>query len=385
MSNALKSLEAYYEDYGSRLRVLKKEGKKVMGYVSAVAPLEIISAAGYVPVRIKGSSRESVTKAYAMMETLVCPYLLSAFDENLKGKYDYLDGIVIPHTCDSVSRTYEIWKHNVPLPYYHFLNVPHLDDAPSLQFFKEILRTFIKSLEQAAGVTISRGSLKDAVSSYNAQRRAMRDLYSFLKPDKPLISGVEMMKLMTAVKALPVDESTALVRKVIEEIKERKTDARQKPLRIMVIGDQIDNTDLVEIVENFGAQVVMDDISIGSKLYFADVEETPDPIDGLAEYYLRKISLPTFYRHTGAGYEADLEMRFGYLKNFISGFHVDGTVLLVYRNCDPYGFEVPAVISFIEALGVPVFYLEDDYHSSSLGNARTRIEAFLETLEQKRM
>jgi len=125
-SQGLALVEKYYSDYGCRAKELKKEGKKSMGYISAAAPVEIINAAGFTPVRIKGDPREAVTKAYGRMETLVCPFVLSAFDLTLKGKYDYLDGIVIPHTCDSVSRTYEVWKRNVPLPYYHFLNVPHL-------------------------------------------------------------------------------------------------------------------------------------------------------------------------------------------------------------------------------------------------------------------
>ena len=378
--NGLARAEAYYEDYGGRARALGKEGKKSLGYLSAAVPLEIISAAGFVPVRIKGDPGKAVTKADSRMEGLVCPFLRSAFDLTLEGKYDYLDGIVIPHTCDSVSRTYDVWKHNVPLPYYHFLNVPHLDDAPSIEFFIHILRTFIKSLEQFTGKRISEESLALAVEAYNTNRRAMRALYDLRKPDQPLISGVEMMKLLSAVKALPVDESTALIGRVAEEVKGRKGSSSQKPARVMVVGDQIDDTTLTEIIEKTGAQVVMDDLSVGSKLYFSDMEVTQDPVQGIAEYYLKKVSLPTFYRDSGAGYEEDLELRFGHLKRFVSEFSVDAVILLVYKNCDPYGFEVPATTSYIESLGKPVYYVEDEYSSSSLGRLKTRIEAFLETL-----
>jgi len=56
-------------------------------------------------------------------------------------------------------------------------------------------------------------------------------------------------------------------------------------------------------------------------------------------------------------------------------------VLLVYRNCDPYGLEVPAAMSYIESAGTPVFYVEDDSSASSHARLRTRIEAFLEILE----
>ncbi len=378
--SGLAKVEACYEDYGGRARTLAKEGKRSIGYISAAAPLEIISAAGFLPVRIKGDPGRAVTKADSRMEGLVCPFLRSAFDLTLDGRYDYLDGIVIPHTCDSVSRTYEVWKHNVPLPYYHFLNVPHLDDGPSLEFFVDILRTFIKSLERFTGKKISDGSLTNAVEAYNENRRAMRDLYDLRKQDRPLISGVEMMKLLSAVKALPVDESTALIRQVVEEVKGRTAPAAPNSVRVMLVGDQIDDTALTEIIESAGAHVVMDDLSVGSKLYFADMEATRDPVDGIAEYYLKQVSLPTFYRDTGGSYEENLEARFGHLKRFVSEFDVDAVILLVYKNCDPYGFEVPAVMAYVESLGTPVYYVEDEYSSSSLGRLKTRIEAFLETL-----
>jgi len=377
--NGLARAESYYEDYGGRARALKKEGKRSIGYISVI-PLEIITAAGFIPVRIKGDPGKAVTKADSRMETLVCPFLRSAFDLTLEGRYDYLDGIAIPHTCDSVSRTYDVWKHNIPLPYYHFLNIPHLDDGPSMEFFIDILRTFVKSLEQYTGKEISKENLTNAVEAYNANRRTMRTVYDLRKPDRPLISGVEMIKLLAAVRALPVDESTALAREVVEEVKARKVPTMPKPARVMIVGDQIDDTMLTEIIENTGAQVVMDDILVGSKLYYADMEATRDPIEGIAEYYLKKVSLPTFYRDKGGSYEENLEVRFGHLKRFISEFNVNAVILLVYKNCDPYGFEVPATMSYIESLGTPVFYVEDEYSSSSVGRLKTRIEAFLETL-----
>lgn len=97
----------------------------MLGYLCAYAPLEMITAAGFIPFRIKGNVRESITRADTEMETIVCPLVRSCFDMTLKGSYDFLDGLVIPHTCDSVSQTYDIWKYTLKLPYCYFVNVPH--------------------------------------------------------------------------------------------------------------------------------------------------------------------------------------------------------------------------------------------------------------------
>jgi benzoyl-CoA reductase subunit C len=148
----------------------------------------------------------------------------------------------------------------------------------------------------------------------------------------------------------------------------------------MVVGDQIDDTALIEIIEKAGARLVMDDISIGSKIYWPDIEVTQNPIDGIAERYLRKIKLPTTYRDTGETYQDKLEERFGHIRQFIKDFRVDGAILFIYKYCDPYGFEVPATKTYIESLGTPVLYLEEEYSTSTFGRLKTRIEAFLEMI-----
>lgn len=379
-SQGLALVEKYYSDYGCRAKELKREGKKIMGYLSALGPLEIITAADFIPVRMKGSVNEPITKADTQMETIVCPFVRNVFDSALKGRYDYLDGIVIPHTCDSISRTYDIWSYNLQLPYSHFLNVPHVTDEPSLEFFKAVLGTFIKSLEKFTGNKITSEGLSQAVRAYNQNRETMRQLYELRRVHPPLISGVEMMKVLVAAMSLPVEESTELIYTIIDEVKKRGSTPAEKSARMMIIGDQIDNITLIEIIEKAGARMVMDDISIGSKIYWPDIEITQNPIDGIAERYLKKIKIPTTYRDTGETYQDKLEDRFGHIRQFIKDFRVDGAILFIYKYCDPYGFEVPATKNYIESLGTPVLYLEEEYSTSTLGRLKTRIEAFLEMI-----
>src|SRR5512138_1230202 len=108
--SALATAAKYYSDYGMRARQLKETGAKVFGYLSVLCPLEIITAAGIVPLRLKGTISEAITKGDAYMETIVCPFVRNVFDSALKGKFDFLDGIVLPHQCDSIDRTPDIWR-----------------------------------------------------------------------------------------------------------------------------------------------------------------------------------------------------------------------------------------------------------------------------------
>jgi benzoyl-CoA reductase subunit C len=372
--------EKYYTQYGLRARELKASGRKVIGYLSALGPVEILTAAGVVPIRLKGNVAESITKADAHMETIVCPFVRNVFDAAVKGKYDFLDGMVLPHQCDSIDRTDDVWSYTLKLPYWHFLNVPHVTDDPSIEFMKSILGVFIDTLEKFTGAKISNEALAQAIQSHNENRALMRDLYRVRTGNPPLLSGAEMMKVLVAAMSLPVEESSALIRDVIAEVKGRTAPAKDNKKRIMLIGDQIDDVAIVEAIEGPDAWLVMDDISIGSKMYWPDVDVTSDPLHAIAERYLRKVKIPTTFVGTGDTYQDNLNARFGHVKQYIDEFKVDGAILFIYKYCDPYGFEVPAIKSYIESAGIPVLYLEDEYSTSTLARVKTRIEAFLEMI-----
>ena len=378
--NGLATVDKYYQDYGGRARELKKQGKKIIGYLCAYVPLEMITAAGFIPFRIKGNVHEPITKADTQMETIACPLVRSCFDMALKGSYDFLDGLVIPHACDSICRTYDVWKYNLGLPYSHLVDVPHSTDDSSLEFFKAVLGTFRRSLGRFAGKDISNEELTQAVQVHNQNRAKVRELYELRKTEPPLISGTEVNKALVAAMSIPVEESGELLSSVIDEVKARASVSPGKSTRIMVVGAQVDDMAFIDLIENSGASVVADDLCPGAREYGADVEPSQNPVDGIAERYLRKINCARTYREKTGTYEEYLERRFGHIGHAIKDFKVDGVILYVYKYCDPFGFEVPAMKSYIESKGAPVLYLEDEYSMSTIGRLRTRIQAFLEMI-----
>jgi benzoyl-CoA reductase subunit C len=379
VTGGLAAAEKYYQDYGSRARELKKQGKPIIGYLCAFTPVEIIAAAGFIPFRIKGDVNEPITKADTEMETIVCPLVRSCFDMALKGNYEFLDGIVIPHACDSISTTYNVWKYTLNLPYSHLINMPHSTDEPSLDFYKEILGTFRESLGKFAGREISDQDLKAAIGLYNQNRAKVRELYQLRKVSPPLISGAELTRLLVASVSLPVEEATRLIDSVTKEVKQRKP-LPGKTARIMVVGAEVDDVSFIDLIEESGAWVVADDLCPGARESLVDVAVTADPIDGIAERYLRKIKCGRTYREMKGSYENYLEDRFGHIGRAVRDFKVDGVVLYIYKYCDPYGFDVPAMKGYIESAGAPVLYLEDEYSMSTIGRLRTRVQAFLELI-----
>ena len=82
-TDGLATTDAYYSQYGLRAKELHAGGKKIIGYLSALGPVEIMTAAGVVPFRLKGNVSEAITKGDAYMETIVCPFIRNVFDAAL--------------------------------------------------------------------------------------------------------------------------------------------------------------------------------------------------------------------------------------------------------------------------------------------------------------
>lgn len=378
----LSRLESYYEDYGQRARELKKEGKKIIGYVCSLVPLEIITAAGCIPLRIRGDIHDSITKGDINLETIACPYYRSCFDQAVKGRYDFLDGCIIPHGCDSMTRTYAVWKYTLNLPYSHFVNLPHTLSESSMDFFRAELDTLIKSLGKFAGKEISDDDLAEAISLYNENRDKVKALYEFRKVDPPIVSGEEITKILTVGSSLPVIEANRLFDEVLEELDRRKESPYKKAPRIMIDGACVDNIELVKLVENLGANVVVDTLCNGTRDNLPHTETGKDPLSSLADRYLGKINCPRTYRENkGRDLHKDLESRFGDIGFYAKEFKVDAAILYVYKYCDPFGFEVPARKAYCNSIELPTLYLEDEYSTGTIGQLKTRIQAFLEMVQ----
>jgi benzoyl-CoA reductase subunit C len=385
-SKGLARVEQIYQDPSRRAKELRTEGKKVIGYVCLHPVLEMMTALDLVPYRIFGDSRETITSADACLPTVVCPFIRSCLDLGLKGRYEFLDGVVMAHTCEVVEKMAHIWQIYLNPAYSHFIDTPHTVHRAAQQEHKELLKDFKKTLEQFTGKELTAGKLRKAIKAHNEQRALARELYDLRKPSPPLISGTETLKVMRALMSIPVDEGSELLRQVISEVKQRKDRPEKKSVRLLVWGSIIDDAALIEMMENAGANVVMDDTCVGSRAYFPDVELTDDPLDGLAYRYLVELKCPRTFREAAFGetkkeHIADLESRFGYIKDYAKEWNVQGVILQSMRYCDIHGYEVPGLKDYLDHIGLPNIYLEFDYSEAALAPLRTRVQAFLEMLD----
>jgi len=381
MASSLEQVQQIYEDRGRRARKLKTEGRSLIGYLCSFTPVELITAAGLIPYRFTGGGGESITEADVHLERIACPYTRSILDLALKKKYEFVDGFVMPHSCDNVVNLYDVWAQSIDHTYAHFVNVPHTTSDPSIRFFEAELGIFKKSLEKFTGSEITTEALQQAIAAHNEQRALVRELYEFRKKDPAPLAGSEVTRIIVAIMSLPVDEANELLRGVIGEVAARGDGwGKSTGPRLMIHGTGNDETTFMEIVEDVGAEVVADDLCFGTRPYWYDVQVTDDPLVGLGASYLNDVRCPRTYRPSPGTHEEDLENRFGHMYEFARDYSVKGAILYIIRYCDTHAFDAPDLKEYLESKGLPVLVLEEDYPISSTARLKTRVQAFSEVL-----
>lgn len=355
------------------IRDLKKEtGKPVIGYLCCFAPPEIIAAAGAIPYRITGLPGKDTSPADAYVEPYGCTYVRNILARAAENQFDFLDGLVISHSCDMVQRLYGIWTYYHPLNFSYLFNVPHQLTPWAKDFFKRELGFFQEKVEQFTGQKAGSSRLSEVIDLYNQNRALIRQVYDLRKDELPLVEGSEVLDILMAGGVLPAEQYKDYLVSALDKLRQRKP-AQGKHPRVMLWGSIMDSPALFKTIEEAGGKVVCDDTCIGFRAWEQDVPDSGDPYDGLTEHYFVNFQCPRTDR--GPGLE-----RFDYILDRAREYKVDGVVGYIISFCDPHKFDYPDLRDLLKKEGIPFLLIDDNYSFEPAGSIKTRLQAFIEMI-----
>jgi benzoyl-CoA reductase subunit C len=350
----------------------KEEGRKIIGYLCTYTPEELIYAAGAVPVRILGAA-EPASYSDPYLQSFYCPFARSCLDQGLKGKYDYLDGIIAPLTCDTLRGVFDIWKRKKSLAYADFIDFPSVVNTSEAKVFllKELSRVK-ESLEKFIGKIITQSDLIKAIEIYNTNRSLIRKLYSLRKQECPPISGTEALQIVLSSMVTPKEEHNRLLETLLQELDTSQQRVPNHRIRLMLGGSVIESTDLVALIENSGSWIVTDDLCTGTRYFWDNIStNSGDPLSSIADRYLKKIPCPT--KHPP-------EPRFDHILALLDEFKVQGILTILQKFCDPHELDYPCIEELLQQQGIPHLCIDFDNTSAAAGQVKTRVQAFLEMI-----
>jgi len=348
----------------------ERQGSRVIGWVCNYIPEEIILAAGLYPVRVLGGKQES-SKADAYLYSNICSFVRSCLEEAFAGNYDFLDGIVTASNCDHTRRLYDVWYRYIDLPFKHQLGLPHKVTPDSIEYFRHQLSLFKEGLEGLTGKKIGPQELREAIEICNRTRDLLRQIYLLRKQPDPPLTGTEALEVVLSGMFLPKVEYNRMLEELLGYLRTR-TGQGDGRTRLMITGSLLDNPDYVRVIEDSGGLVVVDSLCIGTRYFWQQLEQAEgDPLEVLARYYLSRPPCPRMRPY---------DRRADSLRELAREFEVQGIISQMIKFCDNSGEELPLLKETMAELDIPCLTLEREYLLGGLGQMRTRIQAFLESI-----
>jgi bzd-type benzoyl-CoA reductase N subunit len=355
---------------------LKRQNKKVFGWLCTYVPEELIYAAGILPVRISGYPREmELEDGNAYLYVNNCSFSRSCLQMGLRGEYDYLDGVVAGSTCDGARRLFDLWVHYIKVPFHHILTVPRKYTERAHALYYEQVISFKRHLESYLGTEISDAALLQSIHVYNESRELLKKLYELRKLERPPITGAEAMEVLNASQRMPKELFNQYLSQLLEELAASEIE-RKSRARLMVTGSVMNNPDFMKSIEDLGGLIVTDELCTSTR-YWSDpvILDGMSPLEAISRRYLNNFPCARMVPSDG---------RFDRILELAREYRVDGVISQIIRYCVPYAHDLPLITERLKQVGIPTLALDVEYGTSGSGQIRTRVQAFLEMLETRK-
>jgi benzoyl-CoA reductase/2-hydroxyglutaryl-CoA dehydratase subunit BcrC/BadD/HgdB len=205
----------------------------------------------------------------------------------------------------------------------------------------------------------------------------LKQISEFRKRGNPAITGGEYLDLVRGYYYLPPEKLIQALEQVHRYLKGVPARAG-KPLRLMISGSIMADGDrrLLHIIENeLEARVVVEDHCAGVRPFYHSVAETGDPYLALANGYLDQAPCARM---------KPLDDGIQFSGKLAQEYAVDGVIYVFLKFCACYGVSKKDFIAAFQKQGLPVLEISSDYSESDHGQLKTRIEAFIDVLNETR-
>jgi benzoyl-CoA reductase/2-hydroxyglutaryl-CoA dehydratase subunit BcrC/BadD/HgdB len=351
----------------------KKQGKKVIGILDNLIPEEVIYAAGMLPWRIQGTWQGDIplTTVYRIPQSSA--FLNHVMESFLRGELDFLDGVVFSNRDHDSVRLYDAFERLGKMGFVYLIDVPITDSDRTRKRFTAEIQKFKAAVEEFAGKKVDDGALKNAIAVYDEGRSLLKKMYELRKNEVPPVTGGEALSITNAAMVMPRDEFNKQLADNLPYLEKRKAAVKATRPRVLLSSDMLDNPAYVDLVEETGCVVAMDDMDTGSRYFWYMVNGDDDPAYALSKRYLKN-GLPRM---------VDWEQQAEQVIEWAKDFNIDGVLDLTEMYDHTREFRKSFMERCLKEAGIPEISFQREYHFAGEGQLKTRIGAFLEMLASK--
>ena len=366
----------------------KADGGLAIGYTCFHIPEVLLNVGQCFSVRLRAPRTGSVDIATYYMSNYTCEFARALVERGIEGGFNFLDGLAGVDACSMMNRFYEHFEllkmNEKPNFFVTHCDMPYkVVDYSVRHYVKQMQIRLLDVMKEHYGVDVSDAAIRKAVEEHNEVCRIITEIGEMRKAENPIITGYEFHIICLVSYTCPKALILPYLRETLEELKTREPDP--KPwyrARVAVIGSEIDDPGLIQMIEEAGAMVVADRFCYGS-FPGREVIELKDDEPALEQICLHYMEVSECARYIS---DEKVQQRRDTADRLAREFNADGLIYEQMKYCDFWGFE-RALVSHImaEERGWPVLSIDRLYNNKTSGQLRTRFQAFVESLEIKRI
>ena len=368
----------------------KAEGEHALGYTCYFVPETLLNLPGCFSSRLRAPNTGSIDVGTYYMSSKICSYTRSILERGIEGGYDYLDALLSSETCQMMHRGHEhfeilgLVKEKNPQFFMSMMDVPFSDEDFAVDHYEEQLRVHVlEPLHETYGIDISDKAIRAAIRDHNEISRVMTEIGDLRKAANPVITGYEFHVIQLCTQTCPKDLILPYLRETLAELKKRKPDAKNPyRARVAIVGSEIDDPSLTKLIEGCGALIVSDRFCFGSTpgREVIELNDEEDVLRQICRHYMETSECARYIS------DEKVHQRRETADRLAREYKADGIIYEQMKYCDYWGFE-RALASYImnTEYGWPVLSIDRVYNNGYSGQLRTRVQAFVESLEIKKI
>ncbi len=368
----------------------KNEGKVCAAFVCENTPEPLMNLDGVFSVRLSAPHTGSMDIATYYMTSFLCETSRALLERAIEGGFNFADCVIAPDGCTMMNRCVENMELLKTMGegndkfFWQYMELPLKADENGVALLKlQCENHILKPLHENYGIDISDAAIRKAVEEHNRVCRLIREIGDFRKEERPRITGYEFHVLTLATYLAPKYLLLDKLEETLEELKTREPETKPYRARLAVVGSEVDDSGFIKLIEDTGAYVCADRFCFGSLpgRNVIELSDSEDALTQLCRQYVYRGQCPRTMNM------AKVYGRKQYVNDIAKEYGADGIVYEQIKFCDPWAYErLMGSTMLREDYGYPVLSVDRPYNiASSLGQMRTRVQAFVESIEIKKL
>ena len=383
--------ESLLTDVNNKLvRQAQADGNLAIGYTCYHMPEVLLNLDKCFSVRLRAPRTGSMEVSTYYMSNATCEYARALLERGLEGGFKFLDVMAGVDCCECMNRSMEnmellgVASEEKKQFFFSNLDVPCSDDEDCVLHLKEqVSRKVLKELHERHNIDISDASIRKAVEKHNRLCRVITEIGNFRKLDNPPITGYEFHIITLVSYTCPTDLIIDALEETLEDLKTREPNKKKEfRAKVVLVGSEIDDPELISLIEESGALVVADRFCYGSIPGRQEIILTEDE-DALTQVCREYLKTTLCVRHSA---KHKVKKRLDTTAALKEEYHADGVIFEQIKFCTYWSYE-RAFASHIlhDEYDLTVLSIDRPYMSRSSGQLKTRVQAFVENIEIKKL